>query len=113
MGWEGLARIDVEKSASHHLSQNEMSLESPHPIWKANFRDRLALMFEGLRFRLAGVAIRRHERLEETPEGLDCRLFSGADREHDQNQPQQQAARDNGDQPSRLSVIQNRPRHHR
>ena len=88
MGWEGLARIDVEKSASHHLSQNEMSLESPHPIWKANFRDRLALMFEGLRFRLAGVAIRRHERLEETPEGLDCRLFSGADREHDQNQPQ-------------------------
>ena len=51
MGWEGLARIDVEKSASHHLFQNEMSLESPHPIWKANFRDRLALMFEGLRFR--------------------------------------------------------------
>ena len=69
MGWEGLARIDVEKSASRHLSQNEMSLESPHPIWKANFRDRLALMFEGLRFWLAGVAIRRHERLEETPEG--------------------------------------------
>jgi len=61
MGWEGLARIDVEKSASHHLSQNEMSLESPHPIWKANFRDGLALMFEGLRFRLAGVAIQHRE----------------------------------------------------
>src|SRR5215469_5531734 len=24
MGWKGLARIDVEKSASHHLSQNGM-----------------------------------------------------------------------------------------
>ena len=35
-GWEGLARIDVEKSSSHHLSQNatagEKLLLSPHVL---------------------------------------------------------------------------------
>src|ERR1700746_1744589 len=65
----------------------------------------------------------RSLRLEETREGLDFRfwlvrsnqpvLFSGADREHDQNQSQQEPARDNGEQPSGLSVIPDRPRHHR
>src|ERR1700720_2380666 len=57
-------RIGVEKSASHHLSQNEIGGGnpcSPHPTWKANFRDGLALMFEGLRFRIAGVAIQHRE----------------------------------------------------
>ena len=29
MGWEGLARIDVEKSASHHLSQTEIDGDNP------------------------------------------------------------------------------------
>src|SRR5215469_7177193 len=29
MGWEGLARIDVEKSASHHLSHNEIAGDNP------------------------------------------------------------------------------------
>jgi len=29
MGWEGLARIDVEKSFSHQLSQNEIASDNP------------------------------------------------------------------------------------
>jgi hypothetical protein len=30
MGWEGLARIDVEKSFSHQLSQNEIASDYIH-----------------------------------------------------------------------------------
>ena len=29
MGWDGLPRIDVEKSSYHHLSQNEIGSDNP------------------------------------------------------------------------------------
>jgi hypothetical protein len=41
--------------------KNEMSGGNPHTLFGSNVRDGLAPIFEGLRFRLASVAIQRRE----------------------------------------------------